>query len=961
MTRNGFSLGDFEMRQSEMIPVRIRPMRPSRPLAKAVAIACLALAGGVAGSASAGVVEASRLYEDAARSYAQHDYDGAIAQLKNSLLQNKNQGAANLLLGKAYLAKQDPNAALTALLEAQRQGVSRSELALPLARTYIDVNQPALAIEAVTGSDISPSIRVEALLLRGEAYTRLNEPRPAAEAFDAARAIDPNSILIALEEAPLLLRTGQIARARQAAARAVTVAPNDYQVWNMNAAVLREAGDANASLAAFTRAISLSPPDNRDARIGRASLLLDLGDAANAAKDVTELVRIAPKDVRVMALQGMLARMQGDTATATTAFGKVATILEPAPAAWLATHDKFAIIQARAQQGLGRPQKALAVIDGLLSAQPHNVSARKLQAELYLDMHQYAKAEPAIAALQDADPGDPRLLYQRGQVYLGMGRYGQAVTTLQATLAKMDSPAVRRSLGLAQMRAGFEDAAVANLQKAFTATHDIEAGGALAVYLIRHGQNARALAIGDALVKLNPRDPWAINLSGEIKGQCGDRKGARVAFNQALAIEPTMGPALVNLARLDVLEGHADQARTRLEGMIAKGDDPRAIYELGLIEKQGGQLENALKQFQRATEVSGGQREPTEAMIGLLMEMHRSDEAVVAARQYSERFPNDIGLRLSLARALTAKGDLAGARRELTDATKLADFDPDTQVRIGYLQLDAGNPSGAAYNAVKALQGRADDIQALGLGVSAALVGKDAATADKYYQVLASRYPDKKETLLSAAAIALSRHQPGQAVSIFARALALHPSTDVELQLGRAQVLAGQPDAAARAHTEWLKKSPQDLVIRAALAEAQYQAGDLAGAKRNYLAVLAREPGNAQQQNNLANLLLAMGDFAGARAAAEAALKAESKNSNYMDTMGWIQAESGQAEAGLPYLREARLRSPDNPEIRIHLALVLSKLGHLDEARDELGAALRISPNLVQVPVVAQLKSRLIH
>ncbi|MBU6257950.1 MAG: PEP-CTERM system TPR-repeat protein PrsT [Burkholderiales bacterium] len=944
-----------------MISVGNRPERLRRPLRRVLLLTCLLLTGAAAATARAGVVEASRLYEDAARSFAHHDYDAAIAQAKNSLLQNKNQGAANLLLGKAYLAKQDPNSALTALLEAQRQGVNRSELALPLARAYIDVNQPAMAIEAVTGDDLNPSIRIEALLLRGEAYTRLNEPRPAAEAFNAARAIDPNSILIALEEAPLLLRTGQIARARDAAAHAITVAPNNYQVWNMDAAVLREAGDANASLAAFTRAISLSPPGDRDARVGRASLLLDLGDAADAAKDVTELLHEAPKDIRVIALQGMLARLQGDTATATTAFGKVATAFDPAPASWLSAHDKFAIIDARAQQGLGRPQKALSIIDALLSAQPHNVSALKFQAELYLDMHQYAKAEPAVAALQDADPTDPRLLYERGEVYLGLGRYGQAVTTLQAVLAKMDSPAVRRSLGLAQLHAGFEDAGVANLQKAFNATHDIEAGGALAVYQIQHGQNARALAIGDALVKLNPRNPWAINLSGEIKGQCGDHAGARAAFNQALAIDPTLGPAQVNLARLDALEGHLDQARARLNDMIAKGDDPRAMFELGRIEEQAGQLDNALKQYRRATEVSGGQRDPTEALISLLMKMHRSDDAVVAARQYSERFPNDIELRLSLARALTAKGDLAGARVELTGATKIADFDPDMQVRIGYLQLDAGNPDGAAYNAVKALQGRPEDIKALGLGVSAALVGKDPGTADKDYQILASRYPDKKVTLLSAAAIALSKHDVTQAVAVYTHALALYPSTGVELQLGRALVMAGQPAAAARAHAEWLKKSPQDLAVRSALAEALFQSGQLAEAKRNYLAVVAREPGNAQQQNNLANLLLAMGDYAGAKAAAAAALKVDSKNSNYMDTMGWIQSESGQPDVGLPYLREARLRSPENAEIRIHLALVLTKLGHLDEARDELAAALQISPGVAQVPAVADLKSRLLH
>ena len=52
---------------------------------------------------------------------------------------------------------------------------------------------------------------------------------------------------------------------------------------------------------------------------------------------------------------------------------------------------------------------------------------------------------------------------------------------------------------------------------------------------------------------------------------------------------------------------------------------------------------------------------------------------------------------------------------------------------------------------------------------------------------------------------------------------------------------------------------------------------------------------------------------------------------------------AGQAEAGLRHLREARLRAPQNPNIRYHLAAALADIGRKDEARAELNEALSAS------------------
>jgi Flp pilus assembly protein TadD len=96
-----------------------------------------------------------------------------------------------------------------------------------------------------------------------------------------------------------------------------------------------------------------------------------------------------------------------------------------------------------------------------------------------------------------------------------------------------------------------------------------------------------------------------------------------------------------------------------------------------------------------------------------------------------------------------------------------------------------------------------------------------------------------------------------------------------------------------------------------------------------------------------------------ARGLAERALKLVPNNPVYGDTLGWILVSKGEVESGLRYLREARLRSPDNVEIRFHLAFALAKIGRKEEAREELSAVLGGSRNIANNPQVAILKREL--
>jgi predicted Zn-dependent protease len=234
----------------------------------------------------------------------------------------------------------------------------------------------------------------------------------------------------------------------------------------------------------------------------------------------------------------------------------------------------------------------------------------------------------------------------------------------------------------------------------------------------------------------------------------------------------------------------------------------------------------------------------------------------------------------------------------------------------------------------------------------------DSAKADAALRALTAKHPKRVETALTNANLAMSRGQYAAAIAAFRAALTRDESTANALALVGAHLAAGEAAKAASFLQGWVKTRPNDLPAQKALAESQFRAGQLAAARQSYATVLASQSDDAAMLNNYANLLQQLKD-PGAQDAAEKALKLAPENSSYADTLGWILVQKGQADAGLRYLREARLRNPENGEIRFHLAYALSKTGRKAEAKEELSAALGGSGRAPTGEGVSQLKKEL--
>ncbi|MFN0160294.1 MAG: XrtA/PEP-CTERM system TPR-repeat protein PrsT [Burkholderiales bacterium] len=928
-----------------------------RAMARALAIAVFVMGAG--GVAKATPEKAARYYEDALKRFDKDELDAAVIQLKNALKEDKGNLAAHLLLAKVLMRNSEYKAAEAAFEEALKQGVNRAEVVIPLARIYLALGRPEMVISRILPAGLSRDVQVSVHTVRGTAYFEMGNARAAAQAFQEARILDPGSAVPLIEEVPTLLGTGQREQARQLASRAIQLAPNNAAAWNMHASVLHEALDVAGALAAYSKALEI---DGRhtDARVARAALLIDMKRDADAEKDLATLVKNAPDEPRAAYLRALLGSKKGDAGAVKKSLTEAAHVIDSMPPGWISGREQLGMVAALAHHALGNTQKARDYLEVIVQRNPRHLPARKLLASIHVQRRDYARALPLLEALQKALPDDPQVLYQLGSLYMGQRRYAQATDFLERASARLSTADVVRTLGFSQIGLGRDELGQANLEKVFaTNAGDADAGTALAMLYMRRGEAKRALATAEAMVKSNPGNLTAVNFLGTIMGATGDRAGARAAYAQALARDPAFRPAVLNLVKLDVAEGRFDTARQRLSEILSKRDgDVDALYELGLVEQRAGKPDQAARHFRKAMESQRRDTRAGMALIELLTAQGKVDDAVAAAKEMASKFPDAIGVQIALARAYIVMGDHGSAKSVLHGATRFAEFDPDLQVSIGRLQLAAGNAEGAAYSVQKALQGRPDDVQALVLLVDVELRRRSAAGIDAAAKQLATRHPNRVETAQVAGGIALSRNQFPAAIAAYRTALSRQESTGNALNLANALIASGDVTKAAVFLDEWVKKFPKDQVGLRTLAETQFRAGQLPAARLSYTRALAAEPDNAVMLNNFANLLLRLGD-AGAQAAAERAVKLAPGNPSFADTLGWILVQKGQTEAGLRYLREARLRSPDNPEIRFHLAFALSKVGRRDEAKTELASALSSPARLENTAEVTSLKREL--
>ena len=177
---------------------------------------------------------------------------------------------------------------------------------------------------------------------------------------------------------------------------------------------------------------------------------------------------------------------------------------------------------------------------------------------------------------------------------------------------------------------------------------------------------------------------------------------------------------------------------------------------------------------------------------------------------------------------------------------------------------------------------------------------------------------------------------------------------------GQGLLARGDTAAARSAFEQAVKLTPQFVAGWLQIAALDEQGGQYDRATIAYRRVLAAQPNNVVALNNLAYAMaVRQGMPADALPFAQRAAALAPNDAQIADTLGWVYHLSGDDKMAAQVLGPVARLGLNQPEIRLHAAVVFAAVGAHAVAQRELEAALRLKPELEDSEEVRQVRAQL--
>jgi tetratricopeptide (TPR) repeat protein len=147
---------------------------------------------------------------------------------------------------------------------------------------------------------------------------------------------------------------------------------------------------------------------------------------------------------------------------------------------------------------------------------------------------------------------------------------------------------------------------------------------------------------------------------------------ASAAYERAMALAPNDADTLLSLVKLDVVQGHVDRAKTRLDAVLVTWPDHLFAHGLlGEVLALSGQPHEADAQFREASRINPKWIAPWLGRGGLWLAQEQPDQAVQVIRDGLKANPNSEELHMLLASAYSGEGQIDSAIAAYDGALRL--------------------------------------------------------------------------------------------------------------------------------------------------------------------------------------------------------------------------------------------------------------------------------------------------
>jgi len=403
------------------------------------------------------------------------------------------------------------------------------------------------------------------------------------------------------------------------------------QMWGAFARILFAEGKIDAGVAEFQRALK-EHGDAAELRDQYSSLLLSSGRRKEARAVVEGTLAKDKKDKTALLQRATMSLDDGDLDGATRDIGTLHDLKAGSAA--------LSYQESRLAARRGDTLKQGNALAQALKYNPRLLPARIDLARLFVAS---GKARDGLTLLEQASPAEKRTaeyFFYHNLALMSVGDWDAARKGVDVALATRRLPGFLYQDSLLRMRGKDLNGARKSLEEALkNAPADPTMLALLGGVMRQQGQEQQFIALlRDAAAK-NP--VLQSGLGAELAG-AGDDKGARAAFEAAKASSGGAPNAELDLAMLDIRDGHPDQARQRLLTLVKTHDSAKTRIMLAELDAKQGSPDAVIQDYLKALQLEPNNLAAINNLADFLASRpNKMDDAIFWAQKARALAPSD--------------------------------------------------------------------------------------------------------------------------------------------------------------------------------------------------------------------------------------------------------------------------------------------------------------------------------
>ena len=597
------------------------------------------------------------------------------------------------------------------------------------------------------------------------------------------------------------------------------------------------------------------------------------------------------------------------------------------------------------------PTQAYGEFNRTVDLQPNNVKARIDLGNLLLSARAIDRAVDQANAVLAIDSNNADAFAILSTAAAVNGDHATALTDIQKALAiDPNRASYHATLGLIESS---DPKTAANAEDQLRKAVDLDPKNvnsrlALASLLEKKGDVPAAIEQMKQAVAADPKNVSArANLARAYLRQ-NDKANAEQTLLKAAEDLGDAEPGANMLREYYMETGQIDRADTVYAGLVDKHPKSlplKAAYTRILIAKRD--IPKARTEI--AEMLKSNASDPQVAVLNgvLLLNDNKSNEAFTTLQKAAKNNPNDVDVKLWLARAATAIGNTNVAEESYRDAVRIAPRNIEAQEGLAQIALarqDYTLLSQVAENTMAVAPKYANPYVWRGIAESRQNQ-KEKAEVD-FRQAL-TLDPRSSAAHLELGQLLLSENKVPQGRPLVEQALDENPASTQALQiLNVLDFRAKQPDKAIARTQALIAKLPHDAALHSSLAEMLLATGDKDGALANADQAMKLNPNDGNALMIYSRAEVAHGDAGKAIAAWQQWIANHPKDAQALAMAGSLEEAQGGNDKAMSYYKQALAIQPDQPVAANNLAYMLLKSGESPDVALSLAqTARRAMPN----------------